>query len=159
MYRRIVVPYDGSEPSRHALKHAVQLAKSDVSESEVTILHVVEKILLPPSLSHEMIRSPKSGELIDRDTVLKEVYHNLRQRAHAMLEDAIQSVKSRHVNLRSKVMYGSPSECVIEFAKDYKADLIVIGNIGLSGIARLKALGSVSRSVSERAPCPVLIVH
>lgn len=153
------MPFDGSESSAHALKHAVQLAQSKQNGSEITVLHVVEKILLPPSLSHEMIRSPKTGELIDRDVVLKEVYHNLRQKAHAMLDDAIQSKKSRHATLRSKVMYGSPSECIIEFATDYKADLIVIGNIGLSGIAKLKALGSVSRSVSERAPCPVLIVH
>ena len=159
MYRRIVVPYDGSEPSRNALKHAVKLAQSVVNGPEVTVLHVVEKILLPPSLSHEMIRSPKSGELIDRDTVLKEEYHNLRQRDHTMLQDDIETLKSGHVTFRSKVMYGSPAECVIDFAKDYKADLIVIGNIGLSGIAKLKVLGSVSRSVSERAPCPVLIIH
>lgn len=159
MYRRIVVPYDGSERSKRALKHAVQLAHSKEKSTEITVLHVVEKIILPPSFSHEAIRSPKTGEMIDRDTVLKEVYHNLRKKAQTMLDGAIQNMKPHGVTLRSKVMYGNPPECILEFSKNYKADLIVIGNIGLSGIAKLKALGSVSRSVSERASCPVLIVH
>lgn len=153
------MPYDGSGPSKRALKHAVQMPHSVGKSSEITLLHVVEKIILPHSFSHNSVRSPKTGELIDRDAMLKEVYHSLRQRAQTMLENAIQSVESRHLTLRAKVRYGNPSECILEFAKNYKVDLIVIGNIGLSGIAKLKALGSVSRSVSERAPCPVLIVH
>lgn len=159
MYRRILVPYDGSKQSANALKHAVQLAKSSENGAEVVLLYVIEKILLPPSLSHDMIRSPKTGEMIDRDAVLKEIYHNMRQKAQGMLESAIQSVKSPRVQIRKKVVYGLPSESIVEFARRDKIDLIVIGNVGLSGISKLKALGSVSRGVSERAPCPVLIVH
>ena len=51
------------------------------------------------------------------------------------------------------------SEKIVEFAEKENVDLIVIGNIGLSGLSKVKALGSVSRSVSESASCPVLIVH
>jgi nucleotide-binding universal stress UspA family protein len=39
------------------------------------------------------------------------------------------------------------------------ADLIVIGNVGRSGISKIRMLGSVSRRVGERAPCPVMIIH
>jgi nucleotide-binding universal stress UspA family protein len=53
----------------------------------------------------------------------------------------------------------SISDTILEFAKKEKADLIVIGNIGLSGISKLKTLGSVSRSIAEKSSCPVLIVH
>ena len=48
---------------------------------------------------------------------------------------------------------------MIDFAEKEKADLIVIGNVGRSGISRIRTLGSVSRSVSERAPCAVMIIH
>jgi len=48
---------------------------------------------------------------------------------------------------------------ISEFANNEKVYLIVIGNVGLSRNSKVKALGSVSRSVSEGANCPVLIVH
>jgi nucleotide-binding universal stress UspA family protein len=53
----------------------------------------------------------------------------------------------------------NPPEKIIDFANSEKVDLIVIGGVGLSRLSKVKALGSVSRSVSKRASCPVLIVH
>jgi nucleotide-binding universal stress UspA family protein len=53
----------------------------------------------------------------------------------------------------------SVSDTIIKFANKEKANLIVVGNIGLSGISKLKTLGSVSRSIAEKSRCPVLIVH
>jgi nucleotide-binding universal stress UspA family protein len=44
-------------------------------------------------------------------------------------------------------------------ANEEKSDLIIIGSIGLGGVSKIKALGSVSRAVSERAKCSVMIVH
>jgi len=44
-------------------------------------------------------------------------------------------------------------------AKKMKVDIIVIGSVGLTGIKKLKALGSVSRKVSELSDCPVLIIR
>jgi nucleotide-binding universal stress UspA family protein len=51
------------------------------------------------------------------------------------------------------------SDTIIRIAEKEHVDLIVIGNVGRSGISKLKSLGSVSRGVSERAPCPVMITH
>jgi nucleotide-binding universal stress UspA family protein len=48
---------------------------------------------------------------------------------------------------------------ILKFARGRKVDLIVIGSQGLHGVNRLKVLGSVSRKVSELAPCAVMIVH
>lgn len=53
----------------------------------------------------------------------------------------------------------SVSDTIIKFANKEKANLIVVGNIGLSGISKLKTLGSVSRSIAKKSSCPVLIVH
>ena len=61
-------------------------------------------------------------------------------------------------NVGVEILYGSPVEKIIEFAKKEKVDVIVMGNIGLSGFSKLKVLGSVARSVSERAEVPVMIV-
>ena len=52
-----------------------------------------------------------------------------------------------------------PADKIIEFANGENMDLIIMGNVGLRGISRIKALGSVSRRVSEMASCPVLLVH
>ena len=61
--------------------------------------------------------------------------------------------------ITTKVLAGHISETVVHFAKKEDVDLIVIGNVGRSGISKIRTLGSVSRSVSERAPCPVMIIH
>lgn len=53
----------------------------------------------------------------------------------------------------------SPVDAILKFVRGRKVDLIVIGSQGLHGIGKIRALGSVSRKVSELATCPVLIVH
>lgn len=158
MFHKILVPYDGSKPSVDALKQAVELAQMVGKNVEITVLYVMEKILLPP-LSPERMRSSRSGEVIDRDQILKEIYYDQKKSATEMLEKAIQSIRSHNVRAHLRVMYGSAPEEIVRYATKARSDLIVIGNVGLSGISKLKALGSVSRSVSEGAPCPVLIVH
>lgn len=46
-----------------------------------------------------------------------------------------------------------------DFADKEKMDLIVLGNVGLSGLSKVKAFGSVSRDIVEKSACPVLVVH
>jgi nucleotide-binding universal stress UspA family protein len=73
-----------------------------------------------------------------------------------------QRTKDSGFKLREEVLVSqnnSISDTILEFANKEKADLIVIGNIGLSGIAKLKTLVSVSRSIVEKSSCPVLIIH
>jgi nucleotide-binding universal stress UspA family protein len=64
----------------------------------------------------------------------------------------------------SKVLIGnttsSASDQILKFAEDNQINMIIMGSKRLEkGISKIKALGSVSRSASERASCPVLIVH
>jgi nucleotide-binding universal stress UspA family protein len=91
---------------------------------------------------------------------LKELYQKMKSDASEMLNRKKQEFTDGGVNnVRVKVTIGNPVEQILAMATAEKADLIIIGSIGRSGIARLKNLGSVSRSISERAPCPVMIVH
>ena len=77
-----------------------------------------------------------------------------------MLTKKKKQYESQGISIIIKVIVGgSPSDKILELAEDEKVDLIVVGNVGLSGISRVKTLGSVSRSISERAKCPVMIVH
>ena len=67
--------------------------------------------------------------------------------------------KTTGFEITTKLLTGHISNSIIDFAAKEKAELIVMGSVGRSGISRLRTLGSVSRSVSERAPCPVMIIH
>ncbi|HET7337775.1 MAG TPA: universal stress protein, partial [Candidatus Nitrosotalea sp.] len=58
-----------------------------------------------------------------------------------------------------EVVAGKPVESILKFEHGAHPDLIVIGSKGLHGAGQLKALGSVSRKVSELAKCPVMIIH
>jgi len=51
------------------------------------------------------------------------------------------------------------SEQILKFASDNKVNLIIVGNKRLNKISKIKALGSVSRKISENADCPVMIIH
>jgi nucleotide-binding universal stress UspA family protein len=79
--------------------------------------------------------------------------------ASKMLEKEKQKYERHNIKIDTVSLNGYPSDKIIEFANNQKVDLIVIGSVGLRGLSKIKALGSVSRSVSERAICPVLIVH
>jgi nucleotide-binding universal stress UspA family protein len=61
--------------------------------------------------------------------------------------------------LRIQVLVGPPVDKIVEFVDRHKVDLIVMGNRGLRGISRfVRGLGSVSRNVSEKVKCTVMIV-
>ena len=64
-----------------------------------------------------------------------------------------------NIKIEPILLGGYTAEKIIEVENTKKFDLIVIGGVGLNGLSKVKALGSVSRNVSERAGCPVLIVH
>jgi nucleotide-binding universal stress UspA family protein len=153
---RILVPYDGSESSDKAVRYTIQYANSLSKDAEIILLYVVPEIQLPPSYEYGMRLSYVKSSKEYR----KEVYQQLRSRGLEMLErkkDEFKEVGLRNVGTRISV--GNTVKEILGSASAEKVGLIVIGSQGLGGISKLKALGSVSRSVSERAKCPVLVVH
>lgn len=158
MYNKILVPYDDSEPSNKALDHAVNIAKLS-DESEVILLYVIAEFLTYHFIERPA-RSIKTGEKITHSQYLKEVYELLEVSANDVLNKKKEEIKKMAgLEIRTKLLTGHISNTIINFATKEKVDLIVIGNVGRSGISKIKTLGSVSRSVSERGPCPVLIIH
>jgi nucleotide-binding universal stress UspA family protein len=167
MYKRILVPIDGSKPSDKALDHAVNLVKSISNGTRsgkndragVTILFVIPDLPVPLAFETPM-KSLRTGEVISFSDYIIEMHESIKIKAVEMLTKKKKQYESQGISMITKVIVGgSPSDKILEFAEDEKVDLIVVGNVGLSGISRVKTLGSVSRSISERAKCPVLIVH
>jgi nucleotide-binding universal stress UspA family protein len=172
LFKKILVPYDGSKPSDHALEQAIELAKlvksnnnndttDDNNDVHVILLYVCQEIIVPAMIERPM-RSPKTGEVTTVSELIKDLNEEVRTNMSKMLDEKKHKYAVKDdviIETMSLVGGGPPADNIVDFADDEKVDLIVIGNVGLSGLSKVKALGSVSRSVSERASCPVLIVH
>lgn len=156
-FKKVLVPYDGSKQSTAALKHAILLAKLTKS-AKLVVLHVVQEIPMPPMMFESRMRSTKTGEETSVTAVWKEIHQDLKLAAQKMLTVKKQELEAAGIEVKDRVEIGYPAEKILAAAEDEGVDLIVIGNVGLSGFSKLKAIGSVSRVVSEKAKCPVLIV-
>ena len=105
----------------------------------------------------------KGGETIALSEYIERLYDQMQKHAAEMLEKKEKEIVAQagdSIAIRTIVMIGDQiSDKILESAKRENVDLIIVGNVGLGGLSKLKTLGSVSRSISERAPCPVMIVH
>jgi nucleotide-binding universal stress UspA family protein len=158
LFQKILVPYDGSKFSDKALENAIGIARLSGSNTEVILLHITPHIPIPLTFERP-VYSAKTGKSIPLTQYIQELTEEMEENASKMLEEVRKKYTDKEIEIENVLLHGYPPEKIIEFANNEKIDLIVIGSIGLSGLSKVKALGSVSRSVSERASCPVLIVH
>jgi nucleotide-binding universal stress UspA family protein len=142
--RRILCPIDFSEASRHALAHAVAIAKW--YGSQITALHVIHLPLVPqPPILSAAVADPVWPTSSGRAAPEEEL--------HAWLEPA----RRAGVTTEALVDEGSAVGRILDRAKSQQADLIVMGTHGLSGFERFM-LGSVAEKVLRKATCPVMTV-
>ncbi len=139
MYKRILVPYDGSKYARKALEIACSLALE--YGSSIRVLYVVDA-------SHAWVLV---GGI---EFTLKE---KLEEQGKKLLEEARRIAEEKGVNVETKLRIGHPSNDIIEEAQEWKADLIILGAKGVSALHRL-ILGSVAEAVVHNAPCDILLV-
>lgn len=144
LFRRILYATDFSAPSRRAFATALALAKAN--RAELTVAHV----LVPPM--------PPIGDMYA--AVPPRVYEDLaadtRRRAQAEMTRLVAKAKTAKVRVRGVLLDGIPHEQIVRRAR--RADLVVIGTHGRTGLPRL-FLGSVAARVVALAPCPVLTVR
>ena len=157
-FKIILVPHDGSAMSDKALDKAVEIAKL-ARGSQIIIIHVIPEI--PTPIFSREIRSPKTGEVITFSEYMISLYQEIESEMREKLEDKKKKYSLEEgIVLEIFITVGNPSDKILEYATDKKADLIVIGSIGITGVSKFfKGLGSVSRNVSEKVSCPVLIVR
>jgi nucleotide-binding universal stress UspA family protein len=144
MFKKILVPVDGSDPSWHALKYAAEIGVR--FEGELLVVHIVQ-----PFYNAELLALPINSGLLAAQM------DDMKKNAGAILEMAKEKTASYPIKLTAKVETGHPSAQILKIAEETGCNAIVIGSRGLSGLAEF-VLGSVSSNVSQCAKIPVLIV-
>ncbi len=150
MFRRILVPIDGSPPARRGLEEAIMLAKDQ--SARLCLLHVVDESIvtrtfdgttyMPASYIDDFLRSLTTGgkRLIARAEA------RARQR-RVKVDTALLETAGRRV-----------ADVIVAEAKKWRADVIVLGTHGRSGLSRV-VLGSDAELVVRESPVPVLLVR
>jgi nucleotide-binding universal stress UspA family protein len=143
LYHRILIPTDGSDYTRTATTHGLWLAK--MSGADVTALFVVDDAIFMNQTWGQMLPSGSPDLTYVLEDEGKKAVGAVRQEGEKM-----------KVKVTPKVEHGNPAHVIIEMSRDF--DLIVVGNLGRSGISKL-LMGSVSEKVVRFAECPVLVVR
>jgi nucleotide-binding universal stress UspA family protein len=139
MYDEILVAFDGSKPSIHALQHAAKLAKI-AGTKKMVILHVNDE---PIDLQQPVYN-------VELDQLIGEENHKILSTANELLLEA-------GITYETHTLEGNPSKQITSYVKENLYDLIVMGSVG-KGLIKGVFLGSVSRTVIHSVDCPVLIV-
>lgn len=145
MYKKLLVPLDGSARANMAAEHALSLAKC--MDATVLLFHVI------PALP------PYANKFSDR---LGGAYQQIHDELQVTGEDIMEKAKSDFgnygVNVEIKIIWGNPAMEICREAKEGGFDLIVMGSRGLGEIKGY-LMGSVSNRVVRHASCPVLVVR
>lgn len=139
MYKKILVPVDGSEGGWKALAAAKEVAEA--GKSELVVMTVVQ-VFAGASIMPIPVESGKINEELS----------NIADDILAQAKEKVGGLKAEFV-----AAPGRPSKVIVDTAKKSGADLVVIGSRGLSGLAEF-FLGSVSSEVAQLSPVSVLIV-
>jgi nucleotide-binding universal stress UspA family protein len=152
MYKRILVPLDGSDPSNNALEHAIGIAEK--FGSELTLLAVVPKVMVPVFPDEGFGAAPVTAakDMARYQDRMKEIYENVLVEARAKAEEEHPELKVETI-LRE----GRPSATIVDIAENDGVDLIVMGSRGIGGITGW-ILGSTSSHVVDSCTKPILIV-
>jgi len=144
MYRHILVPVDGSATSVRALREAIGLARQQATELE--LVYVMEDVLFLENEAYinyeEVQRSARKGG------------ERTLAQAQALVRQADMTAEERLLEARGERI----ANVIIEEARRWPADLIVIGTHGRSGFSRI-LFGSVAEGVVRMAHVPVLLVR
>ena len=141
MYKKIFCPIDGSETSNRGMAEATRFAKDQ--NAELCFCHVVD-----------------NSALVMYSPVIESAFEALRESGRKLLDAAVQQASAAGVStsLRmSEIMVGRPADTIVEEAKRFHADLIVMGTHGRRGLSRL-LLGSDALAVLTLSEVPVLLV-
>ena len=155
-FKNILVPYDNSEHAKNALKEAIGMS----GNSPEAVIHVVEVAAPPQDLVYSSINQTGFGMGVS--TVSKTDFATVVEKRNEEDDEALQKEIAEVVTdfpgtLTAEVIFGIYTiETIIDAAKHYSCDLIVMGSRGLGAIRG--AIGSVSYGVLRSSDIPVLVV-
>jgi nucleotide-binding universal stress UspA family protein len=145
VFTRIVVGTDGSETAAEAVRQAVDLAK--LAGASLSIVSAYEPV-------------PKRRLEGEQQDAPPDVQHEIgpREDVNLVLDAAAAQARKEGVEVQTHPVEAEAAEAILNVAEETNADLIVVGNKGMTG-ARRFLLGSVPNNVSHHAPCSVIIVR
>jgi len=143
MYKKMLVPLDGSELSEHALDHLKEILTSS-SDVSVVLLQVVEPFTA--------IYAGGPGAT----TVAQKANKQAETDAAAYLNKLASRLERKRLSVETAVITGSPADVILDYAKQHEVDLIIMSTHGRSGISRW-FFGSVAEKVIRHATIPVLV--
>lgn len=141
--KKILHPSDFSAVSRPAFKQAIELAKRDRATLE--LFHVITPVI------------PVPGGNVPRSTY-KELDAAATTSARKRMEELVKQARAAGVKTTLTIVEGRPADRIVRAARATRADLIVMGTHGRTGLSRF-LLGSVASRVISMSPCPVLTVR
>ncbi|GBG54757.1 universal stress protein [Sporomusaceae bacterium FL31] len=136
--KKIVVAYDGSSERERALNWAIDLAGK--LRSDVVVVSVVK----PPEFS------PTISEI-------EEFYEDGEKHFRPLLNKVEEKVNSLSISLRVEILRGHPTESIVRYAFDRRADLVAMGTRGTGGFKSL-IIGSVAQKVVTYSKVPVVVI-
>lgn len=143
LYKKILLPTDGSKYSDISEKHALSIAATN--NAEIIALSVIEN-----SFS---LGLPDTETISEVNRLLKEENEKNLKKVERLRDEC-----GLDVEIRTLVKEGSPAKVILETIEEEDIDLVVIGSSGKSGIDKF-LMGSVADKVVKSAKCCVLVIH
>ncbi|GAX34964.1 universal stress protein [Nodularia sp. NIES-3585] len=157
MYRKILVAVDKSEMTQYLFEQAVFLAKA--ADAEIMFLHILSPLedpYLSPVFTQPDLIYP-SVQTTPIDSYMRE-WEELKQQRLDWLRSLSETAINAGVKTEFTQNLGDAGKIICEVARNWPADLILVGRRGRTGISEF-LLGSVSNYVLHHAPCSMLIVQ
>lgn len=148
MYKNIVVGTDGSETAATAVQHAATLAKS--TGATLHIVHAFQEV----SVHVAALSASSGGPVVD----LAPLNAAINDSARSVCAAAGAGPSKEGVTVELHAVNADPATALMTVSESVGADLLVVGNRGMSGMKRF-VLGSVPNKIAHHAPCSLLIVN
>jgi nucleotide-binding universal stress UspA family protein len=145
MFASIVVGTDGSQTAQEAVRQAVALARQLGARLEIVS-------------AYEPVSGARLREEAQQVPADLQWMVNAREDVNDTLREAAAEADAAGVQSETYARRGDPADAILDVAEERGADLIVVGNKGMTGAKRF-LLGSVPNKISHHAPCSVLIIR
>ena len=140
MLKKILIAFDGSEPSRYAFTFALNMVRHCMpSLPEITVVAVVQL--------------PDPADITDMDAIINRTTEHYK----TLLKELEAQAEAMQMEIKTEVMVGHPADQIIGYAKEHEIDMLFAGQTGKSMIETW-LMGSVSQRIVTHAHCPVTIV-
>lgn len=145
MYKKILVPLDGSKRAEAVLPHVEELVCNN--ETQIILIHVIEPQFV--------FTDTHGSTFLNLEEVSREI---MQERAESYLSQVEKRIIEKEISVKSIIDYGSIAHAIIAAAKQESVDLIAMASHGRTGLAHV-FYGSVAASVLHLVDRPLLLIR